>query len=899
MIKLKSATKKIISILLCILILIFSLTPAYAVVTYPTGVTEQTATQSAEKTDILIKNALNSMQGKTLSQLVYPMLFSDETLSQILISVYGSLAENASSLERLGIDISTKSVAKGLSAYPSVAQNVSAASDWNSLKLDGAKWNVTSKQGFANALAAMLSPFNGVIYMMLCSGDYASGIIKLKGDDGYQNGVISMLTALGCTSIADNEQFKSQAAENKNSMIANIVLSVLSMFDYIAEAPATRLCSIMPNLAHYLKNGGFKNSVNALMSPMTLGIGKYISLFSGSSMLTLLMFIQDPSKYTINFSENMTTMLNDAMANSEFKIAEIDLDAIAACGTLNGDRVVANIGEAYTVIFRWLIDSLKLNKDKVMQMMKEQGAQPDKTTENQLSIDITKIVDGIFAKSTDEILAMLVELLTSAEGSEMDYQWQTPQFTKTQVSYTANLGQEKYQRVLDGIDELLNEFVAESNKGSTLQSTLKSTIYSQSLISTLVTSIYGALSDGEMASAMSMLGLPTTPSQFASQLTGRQFSSVRRTLSRYSSWKNVNVNYLYWGFNTGDEKGFKNALVAVLRPFEPLLRMLLVSDRIEILGAIGLCGSNGYNTAIIPLFEALGCPKESILTYEQFKAKADGDGITENLIAPIFALVDKVIEKPVYTLTEILPNIIFFIQNGSMIQCIENLIAPISKTLEKFSISLSSLGIDFESLKKKDILAELSDKIPGITDEIKLSKPNLSSLAGIGDLVTAESKRTYQGSAAQYSYVKADKTAVLITLLRYFVGLMKDPANGDMMSGFMGGSGDENDMFAQSAGGIMDQMKSMNTDETIEWLYKLLFRERAVSNTVQASEYTKEIIYQPKEESNTKQVVIPIIVVLAAAVVFLIIRRKRIKVLIENRKLKKATDTSSKSQQEV
>ena len=97
----------------------------------------------------------------------------------------------------------------------------------------------------------------------------------------------------------------------------------------------------------------------------------------------------------------------------------------------------------------------------------------------------------------------------------------------------------------------------------------------------------------------------------------------------------------------------------------------------------------------------------------------------------------------------------------------------------------------------------------------------------------------------------------------------------------------------------MDQMKSMNTDETIEWLYKLLFRERAVSNTVQASEYTKEIIYQPKEESNTKQVVIPIIVVLAAAVVFLIIRRKRIKVLIENRKLKKATDTSSKSQQEV
>lgn len=899
MITLKTARKKLISVLLCVLMLSLSLTPAFAAVTYPAGVTEQTAQQSAEKTDALIKNAVNTLEHKSLDKLVYPMLFADDTLSGILLSFYQGLSENASSLERLGIDVSTAKVAAGLSAYPSVAQKVSAAADWSVVNLDGASWGVNSKQEFANAFAAMLSSFNDVLYMVLCSGNYSSGIIKIKGDDGYNNGIISMLSALGCTSIMGNEQFKGQASENKNSMIANIVLSVLSMVNTVLEAPATRLSAIMPNLAHYLKNGGFENSVNALMSPLTLGIGKYISLFSGSNMLSLLMFIQDPSKYTINFSENMTTILNDAMANSELSIAEIDLDAIAACGTLNGDTVEANIGESYTMIFCWLIDTLKLNKDKLTQMMNEQGgAIMGAASGAEQSIDIGKMIDGLLAKSTDEIFAMLVSLLTAEAGEDIEYEWQTPQFSKTQVSYTANLGQEKYQRVLDGIDDLLSEFIAENEKGSTLQSLLKSNIYSPQLISTLVTAVYGALSDGEMASMMSMLGLPVSPYQLASKLTGRQFSSARNTLSRYSSWKNVNPNNLYWGFVAGDAKGFKNALVAVLSPFEPLLKMLLVSGKIEILGAVNICGSNGYNTAIIPLLEAIGCPSDDIMTYEQLKAKADTDGVLSNLLTPILSLVDKVIEKPIYTLTEILPNLIFFVQNGSLMQCIENLIQPLTKLLEQFSISLSSLGVDFESMKSKDILSELSEKVPELTDEIKLSKPNLASLAGIGELVTIESKRTYQGAAVQLSYVKADQTAVLITLLRYFVGLLKDPANGELMGGMMGGFGD-NEMFAQASGGIGDEMAAMSVDETIEWLYKLLFRERAVSTSVEPEEYTKVIVYQPEKESNVKQVVVPIILVLLVAIIFLIVRRKRIKVLIENRKLKKSMAASAKSQQEV
>ena len=837
-----------------------------AAVSYPDGVTQQTAQESAQKTDLLIKNMLFDTQKKTLSQLVMPTVFSDETLSQVLLSVYGSDGEMVTSLERLGIDASTGNVAKGLESYPEVYQRLIAASSWESVNLDGAKWEVQDKYGFANALAAMLMPFNDVLYMMLCGSTYRANLITLHGDYGYQNGIVPMLKALGCTEITQNEKFLADASQNRNTMIYNIVLSVFSAVEKILEQPAVRLSQIMPNLAHYIKNGGLESSVNSLMSPLTLGIEKYVSFFSGAKMLSVLMFIQDSQKFTTNFSDNITIILNDAISSTDFELAEIDLDKLASCGTLSGDTVEANIGEAYTVIFTWLIDTLKLNKDKVMTMLSE--------GETDLG-EIKGIAEKLFAKSTDEIFAFIVGLFTAKEGRDIEYQWQTPGFTATQVTYTQNLGQEKFQRVLDGIDDLISQFIAESSDDKNVSELLERTIYSSNVVSQLAVGLYGALSGKEMGEMTAMLGFALSPSAVANEMPEKQFSYARRTLYRNAKWENIKPERLYWGFRDGDKKGFENALTAVLRPFEDLLRMLLVSDTLEIYGSINIGGSNGYNTAVIPLLEALGCPSDSIMSYDEFKKAADGDGVVKNLLKPVLALADKITQKPVFTVTEIVPNIVFFASNGSLMQCISNLASPLFGLLDEFSIKAEDLGINLDEIKNTDILAKASEMVTQIED-IKLEKPDLKKLGTIGQAQTYQSKATYNGAPVSLTYVKADQTGVLITALRFIANIISNPENSSLMDSFMGGS-EGGGTFGEFSSGIGDQMSQMSTDELIEWLYKLFFRERAVKEEKEIDiNYSTAFKYVEQKESNSKQIASAVIIILVLAAAVFIIFRKRI-----------------------
>lgn len=856
---LKAKTKRIISTFLVFVIIIISVSTAFAAdVTYPAGVTEKTAAESSEKTDILIARAVKTMQNKTLSQLVYPELFKDETLSNILVSVYSSLAESESTLSNLGIDISTANVAAGLTAYPSVSKSVAESSTWSSVKLENARWGVESKQGFATAVSAMLAPFNDVLYMILCSGKYKASVININGSDGYKNGVVSMLEALGCTYIASGDDFKAQAEQDKGTMVENIVKSILSMLDELLEAPSGKLTEMLPDFAVYVESGEFEKSVNAIMKPLTLHIGDYIQLFSGSQMFNVLMFIQNPQKYTMNFKENITTMLNDMSASSDIKFAEIDLEKLASCK--------GNTGAAYTVIFCWLIDTLKLNKDKMSEMLGD----------DEETAQLVSMIEPMLNKSTSEIFAFIVDLSTANEGKALDYKWTNKSFKTVSVEYTENLGKEKFRRVLKGIDSTINDFAVEFAGSESLKTTLSKTIYSSATITMLAKTLYGAFENEDISQVISMLGIPSKPYSVASYLDYGKFYSARQTLYYYTSWEKIeSVN---WGFADGDRKGFEAALAEILSPFEPVFEALLANGTIELFESIKISGSNGYNTAIIPLLEALGCPSKSILTYDDYIKGKGSDKIITAILDPLFDLADEIIKRPVYNLTKIAPNIIFFIKNGSMMQCFDNLLYPVTNMMNQLSVSLDSfMPEELSDLKTTDLISKIEEMVPTMTDEIKLEKPDLSSIAGMGQTETRQSKRTYNGEAVTFEYVKADKTAVLITILRYVIGIINNPDNGDLVGGMMS-SGDDAGMFAQYSAGIGDEMAKMSTDETIEWLYKLFFRERAVKEEKADDDYSPTIIYvEQKDKTEVTKIIVPIVVVLLIIAIVLIIMRKRIK----------------------
>lgn len=880
----KKSMRKIFSTFLALMLIALTFVPVASAVTYPKDVTKEKAETAIYKTDAVINEAAVALGNTTLNKLIAKEIYTSETLSMLLTGIYGMLSENESDLKGMNLDISVSAVREDLKAYPDVYNKLSEYSSWSEVKDFKADWKIKEKEGFVKGVSAIFTPFNDILYTLLCGGSFSlNSIVGVKGGNGYETAIVPTLKSFGCKSITDSAVFYADAKADKGMMVYHLASDLLLLVEDVLSAPADRLTDILPGIAYFFNNGGFDNAVSKLLEPLTLQIAKITTFIKIQPLLKL---IADPASMTEQFD------LNSLMASGGFKIAEINMEELALCGTVSGDTVIADKGAAFVVLMRFIIDTLKLNSDKTGELMPG-------LADSEMPVDVNEIMSTLMAKETDELISMFVSLLTAEGGKKNNYKWTFGEFTPTEITYTQNLGKEKFQRVLDGIDDLINEFVAESGEYKTLEAMLSKELYSSKTVTMLVSSLYSALESEELSALSDIIGLKVTPSGLASSLTKRQFSSARTSLYNSYSWKSVSTKYIYWGFKDGDSKGFSEALTLCLEPLEPLLRMVLAEGKISLLG-IDFYGSDGYNSAVIPLFEALGCKSKTILTYEQYKKQADKGNSIEPLVETAVKFINRFIEKPVYTLTEIAPNLIYFFKNDGLTICIENLLYPITSILSEFGLGdMLSMKDMMKELDTEKLLSELTANM-----DLGMNLPefDIEALGTIGTLETMESKRTFDGKPVTISYVKSDQTGIMVTLLRFMVEVMKTPGNESLMTSFMsGGAEGGNDMFATYSTGIGDEMAKMTTDETVEWLYKLFFRERAVKEIKPQDDYLPTIIYEGEKENTGLKVFFAIVIVLAVGTLVAYKNRIRIERFIEDQKFKKKLkdDFLKKSEQEA
>ena len=98
----KKIIKKSISLILCVIVA-FSCFSQVAVAgyttDYPRGVTAEEALVAVKGTDKLLNNIVPSFTGSTLSELIKPMIYTDQNLSVIVVSLYQGLSESVSQSE--------------------------------------------------------------------------------------------------------------------------------------------------------------------------------------------------------------------------------------------------------------------------------------------------------------------------------------------------------------------------------------------------------------------------------------------------------------------------------------------------------------------------------------------------------------------------------------------------------------------------------------------------------------------------------------------------------------------------------------------------------------------------------------------------------------------------------
>lgn len=848
-------SRKIVSFITVILLVWLSIIPA-AAVSYPQGITSEQLISTVDKTDIIIEALLKNTEEGSLENIIFPQIFKDEVISSLTVGIYSGIEENAESISALGIDVSTKGVASHLAAYPEVKAKLESYGHWKEADLSDVSWGIDGKESFIRAAASVFAPFNELLYTLLCGGTYSiNPVIGFKGDKGYETAIIPALKALGCETITDSATFYAQAKENQNSMVENILSDIFVLAERVAKSPCNELTEILPGIAYFLNDGGFDKAVSALIEPVRL------QLFSISTFIkveTILSFIQNSEAYTQSFTLNF----NDILSETGLIMAEINLEELASFGSVNSDGTVTSDKAAtFLVLMRWLIDTVKLNKDSLKNMAGDNAA------------EMSKFVDSLMAKDTDELIRLFVGLLNAEKGEVNNYTWTFAPYEPTTVSYAPNLNEEKFQRVVDGIDELLDQFVAEGGEYKTVKEALSPEIYSNKLVSTLVCELYGAFASEDLKAVASLIGLDISPAGLANELTELRFANTRYVLSRAASWDKINVNTLSWGFKNGDREGFLKAVSAALRPMEDILAMLLCQGRIQIMGAVNIYGSDGYNTAVIPLLEALGCDSDSILTYAEFeKAMSKGKGI-EKLLDTLLGLVDRVLERPIYTISEILPNLLYFIDNDGIGICIENLMYPLFKLLREFGledmIDMSAVT-SMADIDPEKLLADMTKGNASVGGmNIDLSSFDIKAYGKMGQLTTVQSKRTQGGEFITVSYVKANQPAIMVSLMRQLAVMIKD-ADADLMNNLMGSAaGGDNAMISGFTGGISEDLAKMSTDETVEWLYKLFFRERPIVEEKAEDDYLPTIIYAPEKETGSLSILIIILILIAGLFIYL------------------------------
>lgn len=857
-------------------------------VNLPEGVTASQIDEAIPKLGSLLKNLLAANpETKDLKNTVYGMLYEDATVNSLFSAIYTALGENADAMSIIGVDISPAALSEALSDFEQVSKKIAKCTDIAGVikASESFKWDITSKAEFGKALAAMLSPFNELLNALLCAGKVnINALISIQGDDGYTTAIVPLLTALDCPEIMSSSDFAAAAAKNKSNIVKNIISMVFKSLDKLLDDPVKGLCSTLPKVAYYLDSGMLSSSITSLLEPLSLKIAGIFTIPGISDLITQAANLEEG----LNINDMLESIDLSELLGSDVKLTvpEIDIKQLAECASYSNNSYTVDEASAFTVIMRFLLETVKLNQSSLGALL---GGE-----------DVSKTLEPLLSKSNDEIIKTIVTLFTMNSIPANTYSWVYPAFTATIPDNTPTFTSDDYAACLEKVDPLLTDFVKESDPESDIEKTLRKTIYSNSLVSQLVTGIFSLIGGEEMAPVFALLGMDVTPTGVGNAIYN-YYPYTSRQLYKYSSWEKVNPDYLSWGFYDGDAEGFTKAVSRVLAPFTPLLTCMLAGQKVTLLDSITIPGSDGYNTAIIPLLEALGCPSDKIKTYDEYKKGAGTSAIVTDILTPVTALLDELCAAPVKTACRILPNLIYFFNSGLMNGVLENLIYPVKYMLDTAGLGdlLKDAMGETASIDISSLMGELmKDADLGIV----LPELDLSIIGTLGTASTLTSKRVSGGAPAQYTYITADAPGVFLTIMRFVVSAISMEENSGLLTGLMGTEGSEPspdgmpDMFAMFAGNIAEKFKGMSNDEIVEWLCDLLFSESPIVELPVEDEEIPSIIYKEKFSLPPwMKIAIPVALIALAALVYYILS---VSGRLDNYKLKKAKKQEMKRREE-
>ena len=484
-----------------------------------------------------------------------------------------------------------------------------------------------------------------------------------------------------------------------------------------------------------------------------------------------------------NLSDSIKSVANSFLGSSKLKIAaelvtaiEFDENTTAKDAYDNQPKVTSYYGSQLTEPMNAFVNEAILAEFNKAVEAADLDALTDeiiaeaKSLYSQLSGDNKKAVsEEIF----DKFVQMVTPVKDTTDFSDEIAAFQPTDFvrpTNSNVAWTEG----GIQNFVDMLESLLSGFVD-------IGEILSGNLYKASIVN-MIFDLYATLSHNEtmiegLISLGDIISSVITPEYITTSLPEAEFKGVvdKINAAKVEDTDPEGTNILDkiaaieftaedWGFTDGDQEGFIDALLAVIRPITQLLDpeasisfkamgFLTVTANIGIRMFDTQISDQGNYTAgiyenLLPLLEQLGL--NDLPTTEEYRAnyyavkEADGAAVAaDEFLRPIIEslftnIVEPLAADPVNTLVDVLPRLAYVVDGDRLNSYIQKALSDQGKivSLEGLAASFAGDGplLDLSTLGLDLSTAAINELIPDSIDIGALIGDGTEFVLNIGDL---------------------------------------------------------------------------------------------------------------------------------------------------------------------
>ena len=670
------------------------------------------------------------------------------------------------------------------------------------------------------------------------AGSASKSIFSLDGDlvlnadgcAGYSDVVVPILEAFGCSGIQSYNTVKNYTTSRQFvDAIFNPIINLIEV--KLAKAPAETICSILPNLAYAIPFDKLWDLIDLLniriyytVDDSILGIKVIDKAYVDVKFNTFLTKSSLPLDFDIsNFSSTLKYILGSMLPGIDFDklpilnsgkfIRHAKLNTNASTLRHTGKRTNLEADKADVFVeFLYYLASCLGDEAFVEELLNK--FMPTDDGSSAMTPEVKEIVSNIYS-TPDMAIAAVIELLNQQKYALEDYNWYdgtvggtvaglTPA-NEVYLSYSNNWTKETADYVDANIDELVDVIMEMAESDLDLGAE----------ITKLINSLFTNKTLTDLARAVA--GVSGILPQKALDIIEKELSIDLTVFNQYADL----ADDYNWGFEDGDRDGFIEAILSMLSELEPLYGVIFFEENLTLFKDVNnkdlvtFYGNDGYDAAIVPLLEALGC---DLLEGTYNGANAE-DGVRA-IIKSITDKLDAIATDPINELLNVLPCLLYYAASDALTTGVRNILHPVYVILDTIrplynidlneTLDLSALEMDINDLGL-DFLLGMVEKMSGL--KLDAAETVIYDICKvIGTDYTSKSAFVGEGRKGAYTedvFDRADMITVVISLL---LELMEDEENAAVIDSLL-----QTENFSAALLGFINGIEPET--KPINWMY--------------------------------------------------------------------------------